>query len=358
MREFGSEYPTILKPDDYFLHLSDYGNCIYLRSGREAISFSAKNITRCSNLVLMPAYCCWSMSAPFVNDGWDIRYYRLNPDLTVDVHYLEEILSNCSPDAILVMNYYGISPTDEAVEFVKKNYPQCVVIEDFSHCPFSFSTIYNSQVDFYIASLRKTLGISDGSIVITRRDIDKTIINPAEDSWAQKRYDAQLGKLKYYYSQDKEIKESFRNELWEAEDLLNHFDSIYAISSMGIHMLEKINAEVISYARKENFMHLLSILKNTEGLTFPDNIENSINGVPFSLPVLTDCRDDLQKCLAQKGVYAPVLWPISDEAMIICPVSRKISEKMLSLPIDQRYSYDDMERIGELVKESIQEIYA
>ena len=83
-------------------------------------------------------------------------------------------------------------------------------------------------------------------------------------------------------------------------------------------------------------------------------LEKSFVGAPFSLPILVDNRDEVQKRLAQKGVYAPVLWPIADDARAICPVSAKMADMMLSLPIDQRYNYDDIEDIASIVLDILQ----
>jgi len=82
-------------------------------------------------------------------------------------------------------------------------------------------------------------------------------------------------------------------------------------------------------------------------------LERSFDGAPFSLPILVDNRDEVQRKLAQQGVYAPVLWPIDDKARNVCDNSAYISDRMLSLPIDQRYNWDDMEDIAKIILKSI-----
>ena len=78
-------------------------------------------------------------------------------------------------------------------------------------------------------------------------------------------------------------------------------------------------------------------------------IEKYLGGAPFSLPILVENRDEIQKKLAASGVYAPVLWPISDEARKACTISALMADKMLSIPIDQRYSWDDIEDIAKII---------
>ena len=67
---------------------------------------------------------------------------------------------------------------------------------------------------------------------------------------------------------------------------------------------------------------------------------------PLYFPVYVKERDELQQFLGERGIYAPVLWPVGelnrdelrgDEAYIY--------EHMLALPIDQRYDVSQMEQI-------------
>ena len=67
------------------------------------------------------------------------------------------------------------------------------------------------------------------------------------------------------------------------------------------------------------------------------------------MPILVENRDDVQYRLSKSGVYAPVLWPISDDARQICSVSACMADHMLSIPIDQRYDWDDIEEIARIV---------
>lgn len=64
-------------------------------------------------------------------------------------------------------------------------------------------------------------------------------------------------------------------------------------------------------------------------------------------------QSEVQLKLAKQGVYAPVLWPINENAKKVCKFSEKVSENMLSLPIDQRYSPDDMDLIYECLKQAV-----
>ena len=82
--EYGSEFdwksndalmsgvPQSFVQDDWQLY----------RSGRDAMKAAARIIG--GRRVLLPALCCESMILPFAANGYDVDFYRLNPDLTGD----------------------------------------------------------------------------------------------------------------------------------------------------------------------------------------------------------------------------------------------------------------------------------
>ncbi len=349
MREFGSEQPAIILPDGYFEKLSDLGREItYLRSGREALLYASCNCKpEKEAFILFPAYCCWSMSAPFEKSGWKVVYYRLHEDLIIDEEYLEYLLKTFKPKAVLTMNFYGSATTASAIAKVKAFDENITVIEDFSHCTFCLKKIFNEQVDFYVSSIRKSLGVCDGSIVLSKKKCNTSYIQSEQSEFAYKRFVAQTEKGRYSFSKDQEAKSKFLFTIRECESIINEFNAVYPISENAKQMLKLINSEEIAFARQQNMKHLLSLLNGKVNIV--PGLERSFDGAPFSLPILVDDQDAAQKKLVQNGIYVPILWPISDEARKICKNSTYVSEHMLSIPIDQRYTWDDMEEMAETI---------
>lgn len=354
MREYGSEHPAVMLPDGYFETFQTFGHCTWLRSGREALRLVALNIkgNKQDSIILMPAYCCHSMVDPFKKAGWKVSYYRLNEDLTVDMDYMIHLLATVSPTAVLTMNFYGSASTKDAVSYIKSGYPDCLCIEDFSHCTFSLKDIYNPKVDFYVTSIRKSIGVCDGAVIISHKTLNEQWVEVGETEFVSARRECQMMKLQYNYSQMADKKNVFFPELRRQEGELDEFSGVHRISETGEAMLKTINGEMIRYARQNNMKHLLERLSGK--VKSVHGIERCVEGAPFSFPIFVENRDEVQKKLAQKGVYAPVLWPIADEARAVCPVSAKMADKMLSLPIDQRYNYDDIEDIASIVLNILQ----
>lgn len=349
MREFGSEHSAISLPDGFFESLQKLGReIIYLRSGREAllyVSFNCKN--KKPSTILFPAYCCWSMRAPFEKSGWKIIYYRLNNDLTVDEDFLDGLLQTVNPDAILLMNFYGIACTNTSVSLAKRKCPDIVVIEDFSHCTFSIKQIFNPNVDYYVSSIRKSVGVCDGAVVLSRQATNRQYIEVDVTDFSNRRFDAQKEKWRYSYTKDSGTKDLFLYEIRKCEGIINEFNKVIPISERARKMLSLINGEEIAFARRKNMKHLMDLLEGKVKMV--PGLRKSWSFAPFSLPILVDDRDNVQRLLAQNGVYAPVLWPICEDARNVCANSAFIADHMLSLPIDQRYDWDDMELIAEIV---------
>ena len=349
MREYGSEHPAVLLPDGYFASLEKYGREItYLRNGREALLYASCNCKPGKEaFILCPAYSCWSMTAPFEFSGWTIVYYRLNEDLTVDEDYLKMLLRGCKADAILTMNFYGSAATNAAIAIVKDFNVNITVIEDFSHCTFCLDQIFNEQVDYYVSSIRKSVGVSDGAIILSKKPTNKAYIGGTAPSFGQLRLGAQQQKGRYAFTKSLGDKDEFLSELRRGEEMIDKQDGVHPISEVSLKQIESINGAEIAFARRENMKHLWGLL-NGKVKMIP-GLERSFNGAPFSLPILVENRDSVQKQLAQKGVYAPVLWPANEQARKVCKVSAYVADQMLSLPIDQRYDYDDIEDIASIV---------
>ena len=113
-----------------------------------------------------------------------------------------------------------------------------------------------------------------------------------------------------------------------------------------------VNGEHIAYARRKNMKHLWGVLNGK--IDMIPGIERSFeseSSAPFSLPILVKEKDITQIALAKRGLYTQFLWPISEKAQQVCSVAHKMHNHMLSVPIDQRHSWDDIEEIASIILE-------
>ena len=63
----------------------------------------------------------------------------------------------------------------------------------------------------------------------------------------------------------------------------------------------------------------------------------------------------MQRALAEKGIYCPVIWPVPQQALGVCEVAEFTAEHMLGVPCDQRYTPEDMTYIGQKILEIVNE---
>ncbi len=368
-------------------------NVAFLRCGRDAIGFVADDIIAkledagkddLSKKVFLPALSCDSMVRPFEVRGFNVSFYRLKEDLTVDTEYLLGEIEKTYGGAaitnptILFMNFYGIADTLEASREVKGKFQDAVIIEDVTHIILEPEEYLEgekaSYVDYHVGSIRKWLGVPDGALAISKDEFIMGALT-GETDFSLLRMEALKEKAQYLDNGDQELKAHFRKLLSDAEDSLSDGLDPYHMSDDSAEYLKSVDALYISEKRAMNYRNLYSMLNELpiQGKAFSLLKEEDYeNFTPFMLPIVLDIdfmrrsaiteegktitRDGFEKLLAQKGVYAPVLWPISDEAADTCSVSKSFADKMLAFWIDQRYNRFDMERICEVLDECLAQI--
>lgn len=343
MREFGSEFEISYKPDTYFPALAGrMPFCAFTRTGRESIGLAIEPIT--AGVALLPAYSCWSMSMPFESAGWKVVFYPLKENLTPDISRLEALLKEYRPGVVLVMNYFGFAMVDKSVSIIKEIAPETVVIEDFTHSLFDFESCINPHIDSYVASIRKSIGVPDGGVVLSKYRLNSGLLEEERSEFVDYHIKAGVLKKRYGYSAVEEDKKSFREMQSLAGEKIKADYRFCKISSEAMAILENTDTETVRLARKNNYKHLYSIIKGNSLFSIP--FPPGDNRSPFMMVIKSSRRDDLQHALAESGVYCQVLWPLSREAESCCPVSKEMADTMLAVPIDQRYGYYDIEEMG------------
>lgn len=150
-----------------------------LATGRSALAHLIPRLPLGTRVpVLMPCYVPEGVIAPFRRAGADIRFYRLGPDLTPDVDHLEDALRAARESvAVVLIHYFGFSAWSDQLRCLLGAH-DTVVIEDCAHAPLS--TVGGQPLakegDVVLYSLNKFLPVTDGAILISRReDIDVSV---------------------------------------------------------------------------------------------------------------------------------------------------------------------------------------
>ena len=209
MREFGSTFEIEFLPDAYFSNMAKrMSYSAFTRSGREAIGLVLESFV--PGEVLIPAYCCWSMTMPFEAAGWHVSYYPIKRDLSVDLATLMSLIEIKRPKLVLLVDYFGYTSTFTAVHAIKSFDPQIIIMEDFTQSLFRIDERWNPLVDCYVASIRKSVGVPDGGVVLSSFPLNVGSLLNVRTQFVDKHLEAGVLKKKYAYSSDVELKNFFR----------------------------------------------------------------------------------------------------------------------------------------------------
>ena len=357
MREFGSEFENISLPDNYFSkQCSLFKNHKYTRSGREAISLIAisirKKAVETKSIVLLPSYICPSMIVAFDNKAWDIYYYNLNKDFTVNQSDLTSKIRFYKPACVFIANYFGKTENENIIDLIKTAQPKVNIVYDVTHSLLSLPELYNDKIDYYVASLRKWFGIADGGFVLTNNFLMMDIVKTNDNSKFINMRELSLNFKKVYMSNnDVKLKKKFKENLRNAELFLNT-EFIYRMSERTLIKLNSLNISEIKRKRNINYLHLLDQIKSNPSIRLAVNIEeDKLKYYTFMLPLLFENRYEMQKIYSDNGLYTQVIWKIPTNAQQ-CKNSVFISNRILCVPIDQRYNYWDIEDIAKIINDN------
>ena len=77
----------------------------------------------------------------------------------------------------------------------------------------------------------------------------------------------------------------------------------------------------------------------------------SLNQVPLGYIILTKKRDKVLKYLKNKRIFCSIHWPLAKEVDVKkFKYEKKLADEILTIPIDQRYGYREMNYIGNILK--------
>jgi len=338
--EFGSDFHTIAYPKgksvlEYFPESNLYA------SGRQALLALA--IARGWKRLWVPSYFCEESLDYVSRTGIELCFYKTTP-LSNPSDIINRVSAD-NDDGLLIVNYFGLFDTRTFSDI------GCEIIEDHSHSLIG-NWALNSNADWCIVSLRKTLPIADGGMLWSPKHHPLPTVPTSNDItdriMARRSYAMDL-KSKYLKGDDV-CKDEFLRIFHDTEE---EFDKlpISSISKTSQNIVNNLDVGVWYDAKYRNWHYLaqpLSSCKSVELLS----AENS-QDCPFSLILRfkdIDARNNVRKKLIDKSVYPAILWNIENESDAS---ARLFGDTMLSIHCDGRYSREDMERLLSIIKDSL-----
>ena len=313
MKEIGGYFELELRKGREY-HL----NTIQLNSGRNCLEYILR--VRNYKKIYIPYFTCDVILEPIQKLGISYEFYsidkQLNPILKTELK-IDEVF--------LYTNYFGIK-TAKVTELAStiKN-----LIIDNSQAFFSIPMV---GVDTFY-SARKFFGVPDGAYLYTNARLEEEFeVDKSFDrvSHLLKRID--LGASNGYID--------FKNN-----DLDLSGQPIKFMSKLTKSLLCNIDYEFVKERRIDNFNFLHKNLSDENELNF----ELVIDSVPMVYPFLTK-RLDLKQKLINNKIYVATYWPNVPEWCNENQMENFLTNHLIHLPIDQRYSEKELEFIVNLIK--------
>lgn len=289
--------------------------------------------------VWVPSYLCYTIIGAINVNITELRFYGVDYDLTVRSN--EWVSQVASGDLVTFIDYFGYPHDLQLSARVKEK--GAWVMEDASQALLSSHAGTNS--DFVLFSPRKFIGVPDGGILRVPKSfpISDISLEMPPTAWWLKALQTVI--LRREFDDGLPVREWFRL-FRETEDAAP--TEPYAMSQFSRTILEySVDYSLIAQKRIDNYYTLLERL--AVYALFP-RIEKDV--VPLGFPVHVANRDAVRQTLFDHEIYPPVHWEIQNIVPPEYEESHRLSQQIMTLPCDQRYGPEDMERIADVFLQS------
>lgn len=322
---------------------------LYYSLCREALSDIAKALKNTNKKVLIPAYTCQTVITPFEEAGWCCNYYSVNKSLRIDTKGLLQDVDNYQPSLIVVHPFFGMDLNDEEVrtlDFIKER--GINIILDLTQC--LFSTKDYKFPSFVVASYRKWMPIPDGGYLQSRLSgVEIPQPQSENEDFTPKEIAAMYLRGQYFDNGEQRTKSISIQLSKTADHIAESNISAHRMSQIAYNLLQEEDIERNQKCRFNNYTYLFQNIRESEKVTKVRHNLNKVTTAPLYFTIYVEDRPALQKLLAIDSIYAPVIWPVEDERVLINDEVIYIYDHVLAIPCDQRYDEKDMLRVVEII---------
>jgi len=147
---------------------------------------------------------------------------------------------------------------------------------------------------------------------------------------------------------DRKTEEFYLEAFRQDEQLLDRFPLSASVPDIALDIIAGLDWKVVKQQRRENWCLLNGFIGEEMDLLTPKLADDV---VPLGYVVKLKDRDRVRSQLANHRVFCAVHWPLPREidAMRFLEAA-SLAQTCLTLPIDQRYGPDDMQKIAQMLK--------
>lgn len=348
MKEIGSIFPLYQESLGQGSSSFPSDNRLYYSLCRETFCDIALSLSDTKKNVLIPAYTCQTVITPFVESEWTCQFYNIQRNLRIDLAHLADMVRQYQPSLLVVHPYFGMDLNEEEVDALQSISGQGVrLIIDLTQCIFSAQHL--SFADYYVGSYRKWFPIPDGGYLLAKDG--SPLCQPSEEntSFVLRQTDAMYLRGQYFLHGDAPTKAISIRLSKSADQVGESHISPHRMSALSFGLMQAEDIQVNQQRRFANFYYLFDHLRKSEKYKFVCTDKQQVTTAPLYFTLYVKERRALQLKLAEERIYAPVIWPVEDEMVLISDEIRYIYDHLLAIPIDQRYDEHDMERVVNVI---------
>ncbi len=295
----------------------------------------------------LPAYFCQEVVAALISTGISVVIYDDGPQ---DTFSDLSVIPFVSGDVVLRVNYFGLRSKSKLCPSPQGT---AEVIDDHTHDPWS-DWARQSDADWCIASLRKTLPIPDGGVLWSPRGH----LLPEAMPVTPKRENASLRKLaamvlKTLYLEGRDVEKAIFRQLAMSGEASIAAGAVSGMPEWTAALVATFPVQAWRERRRDNHRLMCHALAKLPWVTVLPASESS-GTCPFSAILVFDSaarRERVRHRLIEADVYPAILWPLEEPIVEgIADVYCDLGRRMLSIHCDMRYDAVDIERVAEFIK--------
>lgn len=293
-------------------------DALHLNTGRNCLEYILR--VRGYKKVYVPYYTCEAVMEPVNKLGIPYEFYH------IDIHFeIRDRVTLEKGEGLLYTNYFGLK--QRYVELLAEKVGNRLIVDNTQ----AFYANPLTGIDTFY-TCRKFFGVPDGAYLYTDAKLDEEF----EQDYS---YDKVAHLVKRI---DLSAEDGFK-DFRRVDDGLNN-QPIRKMSKLTHRMMQGIDYELVAQRRRENFETLHEALdkENSIELSMEDDI------VPMVYPYLVPAKG-LREMLIENNIFVARYWPNVLDWTSEDDIEYLLAVQMQPLPIDQRYSKDELSRIIEIV---------
>ena len=333
---FGLEEPDWAR-NGHPQHLDGEG-MIFLVNARSGVALLVEVLR--PRTVWLPSYLCQAV-LDAVAGGPRTEFYEVTAELRLGS--LEWVRRVERGDLVVAIDYFGFPFESGWDEEARSR--GAILLRDAGQA--LLSTTKSLAADYHLYSPRKFLGVPDGGILTSNTALDEAHeqLGEAPVEWwldglaatvLRRSFDRHGGAREWF--------ELFRR--YEASAPMGR----YRMSQVSRRIMEATDYATVAERRVRNYGVLADLLGAIA--LFP---ELPAGVVPLGFPVRVPSRDRVRQALFEREIYPAVHWPVPPGVPERFSEARTLAAEALTLPCDQRYSPETMERIARLVRSTLEQ---